>query len=762
MIQAIVDFDLKYPRTIIAASILLTLLMGWNIPKMQLEPDVKALMPQDFEIITSMKEMEDTFGGNDLVVVSLTSENIFSPGTLEKIEAMTAEIETLATVDQVTSITNVPDVQGTPDGFEVRELIEEFPQSESLIDSLKKQIAGNKMIYGTLVSTDFKKAGIIAFLNVASHENTDKEIYQTFMAIKHKYEGPEQIHIAGLPITRREVSTTMTSDMKKLFPYGIILMILLLVFSFRSWMGTFLPFVVVIMSIVFTVGLMVLFHVKMTVVEMMIPVMLIAIANSYSIQIVTQYFVEYIRNPKADKDSLIRLILSYLTTPVFLSGFTTLIGFLSLQSHILPPAKHLGLFCACGTTIAFIFSLTFMPAALKLLDFPMILKTTTESRDKTSRFLAGWGHFFVRFRKPFLIFCLLMIIAISTGIARIIVDTNPVAYWKKSSEIRRSNEVIDRNFGGSSTLSILATGDIKDPEFLKKIENLCAFLEKQPVVTRANSIVDQLKRMNQAFHGDSSQYNVIPATNEEVAQYLFLYSLTGNTKDLDRFVDYDYTQAQILARVNDSGSKVSYKLYTDTKDYIAKNLGTENFPSVSGMAPLIGVLSELIIDGQIRSLLLSIVCVFLIIAVSFRSLTAGLISIIPLSGAVLCLFGIMGYIGITLNMATAMLSSIMIGVGIDYTIHFMYRFRLEAQKGADAEDAVIRTLTTSGKGIVYNATSVIIGFMVLMLSGFEPIFFFGFLIVVSITGCLFGALTILPALLVWIKPAFVFGKRSTR
>ncbi|MDD5765703.1 MAG: MMPL family transporter [Candidatus Marinimicrobia bacterium] len=762
MIRAIVDFDLKYPRTIIAFSILLTLLMGWNIPKMQLEPDVKALMPQDFEIITSMKEMEDTFGGNDLVVVSLTSENIFSPGTLEKIEAMTAEIETLATVDQVTSITNVPDVQGTPDGFEVRELIEDFPVNESQIDSLKKQIAGNKMIYGTLVSTDFKKAGIIAFLNVASHENTDKEIYQTFMAIKHKYEGPEQIHIAGLPITRREVSTTMTSDMKKLFPYGIILMILLLVFSFRSWMGTFLPFVVVIMSIVFTVGLMVLFHVKMTVVEMMIPVMLIAIANSYSIQIVTQYFVEYIRNPKADKDSLIRLILSYLTTPVFLSGFTTLIGFLSLQSHILPPAKHLGLFCACGTTIAFIFSLTFIPAALKLLDFPMILKTSTESSDKTSRFLVGWGHIFVRFRKPFLIFCLLAIIAISTGIARIIVDTNPVAYWKKSSEIRQSNDVIDRNFGGSSTLSILAKGDIKDPEFLKKIENLCAFLEKQPAVTRANSIVDQLKRMNQAFHGDSSQYNVIPATNEEVAQYLFLYSLTGNTKDLDRFVDYDYTQAQILARVNDSGSKVSYKLYTDTKDYIAKNLGTENFPSVSGMAPLIGVLSELIIDGQIRSLLLSIISVFLIVAVFFRSLTAGLISIIPLSGAVLCLFGIMGYIGITLNMATAMLSSIMIGVGIDYTIHFMYRFRLEAQKGADAENAVIRTLTTSGKGIIYNATSVIVGFMVLMLSGFEPIYFFGFLIVVSITGCLLGALTILPALLVWIRPAFVFGKRSTR
>jgi hypothetical protein len=269
-----------------------------------------------------------------------------------------------------------------------------------------------------------------------------------------------------------------------------------------------------------------------------------------------------------------------------------------------------------------------------------------------------------------------------------------------------------------------------------------------------------LKRMNQAFHGDSAEYYVIPETREEVAQYLFLYSLTGNTEDLDRFVDYDYTQAQILARVNDSSSKASYKLYKDTQNYIAENLGAENFPKVSGMAPLIGVLSELVVDGQIRSLALSIIAVFLIIAIAFRSVKAGLIAIVPLIVAVLCLFGIMGHIGITLNIATALISSIMIGIGIDYTIHFLYRFRLEARNGADAEEATIRTLTTSGKGIVYNAISVIIGFMVLMLSGFEPISFFGFLIVFSIAVCLFGALTILPALLVLTKPAFIFGKRS--
>jgi len=143
---------------------------------------------------------------------------------------------------------------------------------------------------------------------------------------------------------------------------------------------------------------------------------------------------------------------------------------------------------------------------------------------------------------------------------------------------------------------------------------------------------------------------------------------------------------------------------------------------------------------------------------------AGLLAIVPLFASIITVFGLMGYSGIELNIATAMLSSIMIGVGVDYTIHFLYRFRYEIQAGNTAHDAVIRTLTTSGKGIIYNALSVIIGFTVLMVSGFLPIYFFGFLIVFSISACLIGALTIMPALLVIIRPKFIFKnvqKRST-
>ena len=753
-----IDFVLKYPKTIIAFCILITVLMGWNIPKLEIEPDLKAMFPKDFDIIVSMNEMEDIFGGSELIVMSISSDDIFNKSTLKKIDDITAEIEEIEMVEKVLSLTNAVDIKATEDGFEVGELFKGYPETAEEVTAIKQRIIDNEMLYGNIVSKDFKKSAIISILEVTTGDSDDDEISFLFNKVIKKYEGPEQIHIAGMPLTRHEVTNTMQSDIKTLFPFGIVLMIFLLIFCFRSWIGAFLPFIVVIMSIINMIGLMALLRIKFTFIGIMTPVMLIAIANDYSIHIVAHYFEEYKNCDYRSKDLIIKSTLQHLQTPVFLAGITTMIGFLSLQSHILPPVRQLGLFVSFGITIAFILSLTFVPAALKLLDYPVFL-TTGNSTEKMNRFLRKWGNLFTRHKLSFLLIVALTSLVISTGITRINVDTNPIYFFRESSEIRRGNEVIDKVFGGSSQLAILAKGDIKSPDFLKRIEQLTNFLDEKNNITQTSSIIDQLKLMNKAFHSDSTEYKVIPKTRDEVAQYLFLYSLTGDPEDLDHFVDYDYEQAQILARVNETGSAASFKLYNEAKVFVKNELGEENFPSITGVTAFIGVLSDLVIKGQIRSLILSIFFVCLVSAIIFRSIIGGLLSIVPLGGAIVIVFGLMGYLHIDLNMATVMLSSIMIGVGIDYTIHFLYRYRLEVKKGASAEEAVILTLKTSGKGIIYNALSVIVGFSVLMISGFLPIYFFGFLIVFSITGCLLGALSVMPALLVLVKPAFIFGKK---
>jgi len=158
------------------------------------------------------------------------------------------------------------------------------------------------------------------------------------------------------------------------------------------------------------------------------------------------------------------------------------------------------------------------------------------------------------------------------------------------------------------------------------------------------------------------------------------------------------------------------------------------------------------------SLFLAIFVVSIMLMILFRSFFAGIISIIPLGMAMMILFGLMGIMGIELNIATAMLSSIMIGVGIDYTIHFLWRYKEERQNGLDYHEAVKKTLITTGRGITFNALSVIIGFSALLVSNFLPVRFFGFLVFVSILACLIGALIFIPALCIVLKPKFLEPK----
>jgi predicted RND superfamily exporter protein len=445
--------------------------------------------------------------------------------------------------------------------------------------------------------------------------------------------------------------------------------------------------------------------------------------------------------------------------PVFLSGLTTLIGFLSLQSHVLPAARELGILIALGIVLAFIINMTFLPAALGLLPFHQHLHRRSNT-GRLNRLLNRWGGFITRHSRGFLLAVVFIVIGISLGIWRIKVDTNPVYFWDAKSEIRKSNDFINEHFGGSSQLSIMAEGDIKSPEFLRKMEKLSDFLRTQERVTSVTSIVEQLKLMNRAFHSDSVEYYKIPDTREEVAQYLFLYTISGDAENLDQFVDYDYKKAQITARILETGSAASYQLYLNILNYITNTFDESEFPLVTGMTAFTGTLADMVVTGQIRSLIISIVLVCLVTALIFRSPVAGLLSIIPLSSALIIIFGLMGYSHINLDMATVMISSIMIGIGIDYTIHFLYRCRLEMRGGLTIKQAIPVTLQTSGKGIFYNGFSVTVGFAVFLLSGFLPIYFFGFLIVISIIVCLMSALSTMPALLVISQPRFLTRKEG--
>ncbi len=342
-----------------------------------------------------------------------------------------------------------------------------------------------------------------------------------------------------------------------------------------------------------------------------------------------------------------------------------------------------------------------------------------------------------------------------TGIPDVVVDTDPVHYFAEGTPIRSANEYVNKVFGGSAQINVVVQGDLKDPGLLRRMQQLEEFLEREPMVSRTQSIIDPIRRMNRAFHDDDPAWEVIPDNREAVAQFLLLYSFQSDLSDFDHMVDFPYTHGQLSARVNTTSSNGFLKLVSDTERFIRENLSESEFPMVTGFVSVLGVLVKLIVRGQLISIGMSLTLIFLLTCLFFRSIVAGIWGALTLTFALGIIFGLMGHFGIELNIATVMMASVVVGVGVDYVIHFLWHYRENLSLTGDPWTAVERTLSASGRGIVVNALSVIVGFCVLLASSFLPVMFLGFMLTFSIGICLLVALTVVPVLVVKLNPRFV-------
>jgi predicted RND superfamily exporter protein len=313
--------------------------------------------------------------------------------------------------------------------------------------------------------------------------------------------------------------------------------------------------------------------------------------------------------------------------------------------------------------------------------------------------------------------------------------------------------VLNQKLGGLNVVSVVAEGDIKSPHLMKKIDELEKEIAAMPDIGTTVSIARVMRQMSRALNDKNDPgYDTIPATRNAVAQYFELYMMSGDPEDFERQVDFPYRHAQITARITSPSSGIIKKVVNTVERKIENH---PEFTMVGGFSTIFTQLADEVVNGQVTSLLLSLGVVALLVVILFRSWIAGLFSIIPLGLSLILLFGIMGFSGIELNIATALLSSIMVGVGIDYTIHFLWRYKEERKNGLEPVPAVQETLITAGRGIIFNALSVIVGFVVLMISNFHPVNFFGLLVVISISTCLLGALVLLPSLCILLKPKFL-------
>ena len=748
----------RKPWIIILLALLVTGGFALLLPRLEIDPNIDTMIPSTLDARKNTDRINEIFGSTDMMVILYQTGDVLEASTLKRIRETVRAIRDLPEVQRTHSLFDARDIRGEEGAMVVDPAVTSIPETVEERNTLRERLSHNRMVMNKLVSPDFTMTAI--FVNPLP--DSDNNLFvEKVKEIVNRFPGQESVWFGGMPVMTEALARDIAHNMLVLLPVALLLMIVMLYLAFRQLKGVVLPFSVVVMSIVLSMGLMAALGWKVTLLSILLPVMLIAIANDYGIHLIALYQEINAMGHVVNRKELIGMLLRKLTRPILLTGMTTIVGILGLLSHVLLPARQLGILAATGIAFALILSLLFIPAVLMMLKMPPPARAKgSAKKHPLEKILARMARGIVHHPRRVLAGSALLLLVAAGGLFLVHVDANIENFFPKDHPVRISSGLVNKHFGGSEDISVWFRGDIMDPAILQRMEQYQETLKNNAHVGNIVSIVDALHEMSKAINDPGDPYyDRIPDSREAVAQYFVLYSMSGDPEDFEQLVDFDYQNAQILVRLNTGSTRAIRDVVREIRSLTA---GDPAFAGIGGYGYINARISDLIMSGQLRSLFLAILVVSLLVMLIFRSVPSGFYISLPLVAAIIILFGLMGYAGIRLDVANAMLSSIMIGVGVDYSIHFIWRYRQERTGGKSDKAAIYETLTTTGRGIVFNALSVVVGFSALLVSTFTPIRFFGFLVVVSITSCLAGALVVLPALILVVRPKFLESAQSGR
>lgn len=742
------EFIIKYRFWIISVALALMLGALLLIPKLKVNSDVREYVPDSIKNKVYLQELDSIFGGSEMILLMLHSEDVVTNRTLKRLEEISIQLGELPGLDRIISPFSVQEI-GSEDGFlTMTPFFEGLPYEPEEIEDLKVRIESN-MMARRFFSEDFSLTSLVLIKNTSTTDLIIDEIKE----VVSNHPGEEEMLLGGLPFIRYSIEGNIMKDLIFLLPLAMILMVGMLYFSFKEWKGVFMPFVIVLMSIILSFGTMSLFGWQISLFSIIMPIMIIAIANDYGIHLIAHY-QELARTTSLSMNSICKRIYSDLRVPILITGVTTIGGILSLLSHTMKPAAELGVLTAIGIGFALWLSLWFLPAMLsyfvpKRNEKQLIRKKTLEKKTGL-HYLSLWVS-----ERPRTISSLALLISIISifGVLQLKVDTNIENYFSIKSEVGRSTSLINEKFGGSQFISVLFSGDVLSADVLHRMESYEKELLKDPAVGNISSPVSLVKELSKGFYSPEEEgYHRLPKNSDEIYQFIEIFSMGEEAEDLSQFLDYDYENARMIISLKDGSNSASKRVVERLESLTADD---PNMQYAAGASLTDIELADMVVDGQLKSLLIAILIVFVLLSFVFKSFKGGLLSALPISIATVVLFGLMGIFGIALDIATALLSSIMIGIGVDYTIHFLWRFKKERSRGITEQEAVYNTLTTTGRGIIINALSVVVGFVPLVFSSFTPLRFFGALIVISILACLLSSLFLVPSIILIVKPKFL-------
>jgi len=752
---SLVEFSVEHPRLVVILSIIVTLAFMTQFPKMKTDTNPKNMLPATSDVRVWNDEVEKTFNlYEDMIALGIVNEKgILNKDTLASIQWITDEVLKIKGVAarDVSSFTTIDNVTVENGTLTVAPLMTRVPEDTIGIEHLRKMLYENPLFLNRIISKDGKTTAIYVPLEKGAN---GKEIADRIREIVKKEKGDEKYYIAGDPVARDTFGAEMFKLMAIFAPIAGMVMLFVRYLMFRDLFLSITLMMDAMISIVWSMGLLIGLGYPIHIMSSMAPVFLMAIATD-SMHIFNEFYFRY-RETRDKKKAIIETMRA-VSRPVRNTALATAAGFAVLLFMNIIPVKVFGGLVAFGTVALRVLSFSFIPAMFTFVKDEKIEKIAHAEdigTDKTSQFLKKLAGIGTHSPKKTVVVGLVFFAIAIVGITKMKVNNNLVEWFKKDSDVRIADTVINRSLGGTSLGYVVAIGKedeyIKTPEAMRYIEGLQRHLEKLPVVGKTTSVVDYVKRINRVLHDDDPKYDVVPETKEMIGQYIFLFSMSAKPSDLDNVVDYPFRRANIWVQLKTWDARAMQNVISAVDEYKKANR-TPMEMKPSGIAYFNLVWNHEVLWDMVKGFILALLAVFTILAFDFRSVKWAIVGYTPLLFTILLIYGVVGFIGKDFDMPISVLSCLSLGMAVDFAIHFVSRFRQRLiETGGPREsinDALLWTAARPGKGIVRNAVLFAASFAVMIFAPLTPYITVGAFIVSMMLLSAIMTIIFLPALI---------------
>jgi predicted RND superfamily exporter protein len=750
---------IENPRKWLVGLAFVTVVLALGLPSLEIRTDGAAIYPTGNEAIERTREDRAAFNDAEQIILLVSAKpggpRVESPEGFRRLRRIENDLEKLPEVrpDEIRSLASLPEISAGTGSLSIGTYLDTIPSNQASFSALVQRIRAHPLVSGVFLSRDGLHAAF--YIPLSGQVDRSTAIGNLNQWIARQNSGDFELSLLGPAVAEVTLGQMVLNDLRMLIPIIVVTIAIVLLLTLRNAGGVFIPLIEVVVVLIWVFGAMAYIGIPITLVTTILPVVLMAMAIVDEIHLLERIQLHFgvtatgepPKRSSPEMRAVIAAAIADVGTPIIWTSLTTAIGLLSFLSASMAPLRHFGLFAAAGILAAMVMSFTLIPA-LAVLVPPRWLAPRRQSRRSTGVRLVTNQRMSAGVRGRIVLLVTLVILAISVvGITHLHVQDSWIGNFDRNSDLVRAERTFNSAFWGSYVFDVTfagSPGTFRQPPGVSLVKGVAQAARAGPHVGGVMTFLDPLRAIARPLAGDRA---LTALTGGELADLLTLAQMRADRSGLGPFLTDNGAETRVRIVVNSPSYQRAVSLSRFLDDTIGTyTQGRDITYHYSGDLPVAIAVVKAIVGNQIRSLAWTLCGITVLMLLVYPRGLPALICMIPVTAATLLLLGGMGLAGMPLGIATSMFSGLIIGVGVDFALHFHHRFAKLRAEGLDPGSAVAQTVANSGRAIRWNAIVLAIGFSVLMFSGLRPNRSLGILLVAAIILCYGTTLLFLPVL----------------